>query len=101
VSTDRYPAPIANHYGRPMLKREGDQWCLALDNWDKMGTVAVSEDFAQAWIREFRCPDDPEGQGRWSARTGLAPSDNPHGFDDDPESHDLWSRGYYGEVETP
>ena len=69
---DKWPAPIANYYGRPMLVRLGDEWVLSLDNYDRARTVTVSEAFAAAWIAQFPPPApvqcwDCKGAQVWEA----------------------------------
>jgi hypothetical protein len=69
---DKWPAPIANYYGRPTLQRCGETWRLVLDSYDHERFVEVSEAFAQAWIAQFPPPApvpcwDCEGSGKWPA----------------------------------
>jgi hypothetical protein len=50
---ERCDAPIGNYYGTPTLIRQGGRWMLALQAHAGTSMIAVSGEFALAWLAEF------------------------------------------------
>ena len=56
--TDWRACNLGNYYGEVTLaRRPNGQWVLTLEDWDCVYAVPVSDDFAEAWRKQF--PEKP------------------------------------------
>ena len=50
--------PLSNYYGGVFVGKFDDKYIMAINDWDNCEAIFISEEFFNAWMKEFGAKND-------------------------------------------